>query len=176
MPSSLAGMLRSRSHPRYAALTAAVVLVVGAGAAACGGDDEPTAAPTVAATPTPTPTSTPVGLNPVPGVPDDFPASAVPLVPGDYEQPLGAGAGSAAGGAPGWVLEVDLALQGEACFDAAAKRLTDGGYTKQPGEFRSGTSHQAQFTGSGYAVIISTSTTDSGGCRLGYEVGKVAAP
>ncbi|MCZ4500572.1 MAG: hypothetical protein JWQ74_3127 [Marmoricola sp.] len=117
-----------------------------------------------------------LGLNPVAGLPTDFPSADVPLLKGEVRQPLGAGTGTSASGKKGWVLEVNLTQAPEACFASAAKALTGAGFTKQPGETTSDGTRQAQFTGPGYAVIISASPSDSGGCRLGYEVGEVDAP
>ena len=178
MPSSLDRMpLRPLGS---VVLTGALLL----GAAACGGDDEPAAdkSPSASASASPSATATsgarvpnpldPTGV-PVSGVPTDFPTETVPLVKGAVEQPLGPGGGPE--GKKGWILELKLtSTDPEKCYTDAAALLTARGFVEQPGAFDDGKGNrQAQYIGPGYAVIISSSPLDGGGCRLGYEVGQV---
>lgn len=178
MPSSLD---RMPMRPLGSAVLLGALLL---GAAACGGDDEPAAeespsatvsgSPSASATsgaPIPNPLD-PTGV-PVSGVPSDFPTGSVPLVDGPVGQPLGPGSGPE--GKKGWVLELKLtSTDPETCYTDAAALLTARGFVEQPGAFDDGKGNrQAQYIGPGYAVIISCSPLDGGGCRLGYEVGQV---
>lgn len=159
-------------------VTGAVAAVLALGVTACGGHAPYAVAKTPAsASSTPTPSALPTlpllsPTAPNTGLPTDFPSAQVPLVAGAVSQPLGPGSGTS--GKKGWVLELKLDQKVGACFAAAAKALLDHGFTKQPGETRFKGNHQALFTAPGYAVIISTSPSASGGCTLGYEVGQVS--
>ncbi|MET3962258.1 hypothetical protein ABIE44_002192 [Marmoricola sp. OAE513] len=170
------------SRRARAALVALAAVLLLFGTAACGGDDKKKAEPgsTASSSVTPTATALPSGLptdfpftpgGAASGVPSDFP-DEVPLLDGQVSLPLGAGSGVE--GSKGWVLEIKVSKDLDACFAEAEKALVEAGFTKQPGEIIEGKNHQAQFTKPGYAVIISTSPNDDGSCRLGYEVGQVA--
>jgi hypothetical protein len=170
------------SFPTRGLATRTFALVLLLGVAGCGGDDKkdadkagPTTSSTAGSTPGPsdetTPNPTATGT-PQAGLPTDFPRVDVPLLAGPVAQPLGPGSGEE--GKKGWVLELKLAQKADDCFAAASDALTGHGFTKQPGEINENGNRQAQFTAPGYAVIIATSPTDNGGCRLGYEVGQIA--
>ena len=171
-------MLALRRTVPASALALALLLAV----AGCGGDDDkksgspkPSATPTTSQSPVtlePDPTDLP-GSGANPGVPSDFPSDKVPLLAGPVDQPLGEGSGEE--GKKGWVLELQLEQKAGACFAAAAAELVGHGFTKQPGETNDNGRREALFTAPGYAVIISTSPSDAGGCRLSYEVGQVAS-
>jgi len=158
---------------------------------ACGeGEAKPVvtdSTPSISAVPTMSPTGLPsaeatadptlpgfVTTGPNPGIPTDFPTTRIPLLAGAVALPLGPGSGE--NGAKGWVLELELAREAGACFNDAAAALVARGFTKQPGQTFSDGTREAQFTAPGWAVIISTSPDESGGCRLGYEVGQLADP
>lgn len=163
---------------RGAALILALALLAVSG---CGGDEEkPKASPTTTSA-TPSASASATGVPPVPelspgvpgnpGLPEDFPGDEVPLLDGLVELPLGPGSGEE--GRKGWVLQLTLAQSSDACFEEAARVLTENGFTQQPGETKDETVREALFTAPGYAVIISASRSDDGGCRLSYEVGQV---
>jgi hypothetical protein len=167
---------------RTPAALAALTLALALGATACGGGDggdtdargsaTPSASTSLApsATPSDLPTDTPIApITPVAGLPTSFPAAAVPVLPGPVTQPIGEGSVD-----QGWVLELKLATKADDCFEAAATALVEHGFTQQPGETNLNGHREALFNSTTYAVIISTSTSDTGGCSLGYEVGKVS--
>lgn len=161
------------------AASGAVLLALALGVAACGEDDDkPLATGPSSAPSSPSMTQSPgasngpgSSLSPAPGLPADFPTAAIPLLPGPASQPLGEG--SSDEGKRGWFVEVRVDQKFEPCFEAAQSELVARGFVKQPGELRDAANWQVQFIGSTYAVILSTSPTDEGDCRLGYAVGEV---
>lgn len=174
--------------PRSSSLV--VPLLIGTLALAGCGADEPEAAPS----PSPAASSSAAGLptlpvstavpevvqtGPNPGVPSDFPTDRIGLLPGAVELPLGLGSGT--GPRKGWVLQLQVAKKAPDCFAEAEAALVRTGFVKQPGATNDKGTREAQYiapetlSGGPYAVIISASPTDSGTCRLGYEVGELGA-
>ncbi|MFL6159550.1 MAG: hypothetical protein ACJ72D_25985 [Marmoricola sp.] len=170
-----------RTGPVVLGAVLAAALAVGAAGCGGGGDDDKAASsrPTASSSSTPTPTpSDPLSAGPFgtpsprAGLATDFPVAEVPLLDGDVST-LFSGNGSGEEGRKGWVLEVKVTQNAQACFAAAAARLVGEGYTKQ-GQIKAGDTVQAQFTKPGYAVIISAKADGKAGCTLGYEVGQIA--
>lgn len=159
------------------------------GLAGCGAEEQqaapgpsPTASSSAAGVPTlPISTAVPdvVATGPNPGVPSDFPTDRIGLLPGAVELPLGVGSGT--GPRKGWVLQLQVAKKAPDCFADAEAALLRTGFVKQPGATLDKGTREAQYiaprtlSGGPYAVIISASPTDSGTCRLGYEVGELGA-
>lgn len=166
--------------PRPLRLLASGVLVcaIAGAAAACGGEDKPSAADP-SGVPSVSPTASPgvavsndpmAPLSPVPGLPANFPSAEIPLLAGPVTQPV---VGSTEVGKRSWVLELKLEQESGACFEAAEAALLGHGFVKQATTNENGT-REGQYTAPGWAVIISTSPSETGGCRLGYEVGEIA--
>jgi len=165
-------------------LPVVLALALYAGTTACGGDDDPgsgepqdpqsqtTSEPTDDATddgsdPSGTPTST---ATQAVGLPADFPASEVPLLPGVVTGKTG---GPGPDGRKGWVLEMSATGTQKSCFDEASAALVADGFTKQ-GEITALDTRQAQFTSADYAVILSVRADGDELCQASYEVGQVA--
>lgn len=160
--------------PRRAAV-AALALTFSLGLAGCGGDDEPSAG-TPSGTPTVTPSSGAsdpgaqlsddigMGMQPVAGLPSDFPTTDVPLLPGEVTQPIGA-----TDREHGWLLDIPVAGTRKACFDRAVALLLAKGFLLNSGPNVSDANIEALYLSPEYRVIV-TATKAETGCTVQYAV------
>lgn len=163
-------MVPAHRGTALAALALAVSLVL----AGCGGDDEGAqAGATPSGTPTLVPSADPtvelsddigLGMQPVPGLPSDFPTADVPLLAGEVTQPIGTGDRE-----DGWLLDIPQDKDRKACFDEAVAKLLAKGFLLNAGPNVSDANIEALYLSPEYRVIV-TATAAPSGCTVQYAV------